>query len=703
MLNPRSMPLKSYDELMEENLNKIPIYTNEWTNFNPADPGITTLENLSALQILQQTQIDEVTPSVRAKLLEMMGYTPRRGKNAEIYLEPRGIKESFDIPADQRFLVGDISFETSLPRHITASHMVGLYRETEKGIKNISYILEEDVTLQAKVFGKIPREGSALYFVMDKPLGEGEYGTIYVDISSHCIRNPFQRDRNLSFASIEWECYTEEGFVPLDVKDETHGFIQGGYIRFRQPSTKAAWYEKDEISGYVYRATLKENQYDVVPVMTYMSGFLFPVYQKETMIIAHSFQSPASVVLNSAMLENGYIKVYGKEQKGTSYMEYQESMGGEERGRFYRKKRLGMGRYAFEFDKEAFGYAPGRVKNAVKVVIYNEEMMRQYFLGEIGGYDNQEFNLPKEHIVSATFSVIAERELPNGEKIYDFLKPGRGGSREMTYSLYESSGRIKIANPGSYVGAKLYLGSLAVTLGPDGNVRQGNRFFPVNLENKQAIQFVNPAVGTGGCFKETLEEVRKRFVKDINTPETAATPADYESLIKRTPGLCIRKVRAWMDYARNEVQAVVLPDNEENYPKLSEKYRLEIESWMEDRRLLCTRLRVRQPVYTPVFTNGTIYVKPHYEGCRQQIQEVIRRNLDYINGNQQFGQTLRFDRLFHEIESLDCVSYIYELSVNPQNAAYAMVDGTDIVPVENCLLYPGSMKLDILPLPNREK
>ena len=174
-------------------------------------------------------------------------------------------------------------------------------------------------------------------------------------------------------------------------------------------------------------------------------------------------------------------------------------------------------------------------------------------------------------------------------------------------------------------------------------------------------------------------------------------------MIKRTPGLCIRKVKAWMDYARNEVQAVVLPDNEETYPKLSEKYQLEIESWLEERRLLCTRLRVRQPVYTAVFTNGTIYVKPHYEGCRRQIQEVIRRNLDYINGNQQFGQTLRFDRLFHEIESLDCVSYIYELSVNPQNAAYAMVDGTDIVPAENCLLYPGSMKLDILPLPNREK
>ena len=148
---------------------------------------------------------------------------------------------------------------------------------------------------------------------------------------------------------------------------------------------------------------------------------------------------------------------------------------------------------------------------------------------------------------------------------------------------------------------------------------------------------------------------------------------------------------------------MVLPYNEDAFPHLSDKYRKEIEQWLENRRLLCTQIRVRQPVYIGVFTSGTIYVKPHYEGCRSQIEEVIRHNLDYIKGSQEFGQTLRFDRLFHEIESLDCVSYIYELSVNPQNMTYASMDGTDIVPAENCLLYPGNMKLDILPLPDRDK
>ena len=703
MLNPKSIPEKTYEELMEENLSKIPVYSDEWTNFNAADPGITTLENLSAIQIVQQNQIDEITPAVRAKLLKLLGYQARKGRSAEIYLEASGIREAFDIPADQRFLVGDISFETTLPRHLTASHLKGLFRKDEKGLRDISYILDRDVTLQAKVFGKAPKEGAALYFVMDMPLKAGESGVIYANTAEAYPRNPFREEDDLSFAEIAWECYTEEGFVPLKVEDGTRGFVESGYLTFTQPETPAAIYQEGEISGYVWRATLKKSEYDLIPVLTYMTGFLFPVYQKETKIITHSFQSASSVVLSSAMLESGYVKVYAKEQKGTSYVEYEESIGGQEQGRFYRKRRLGPGKYAFEFDREAFGYAPGHIKNAVKVVIYNEEMMRKYYLGQLQGYDGQEFSLPCGHVVTSTFSVIAEQQGENGELQYDFLKPGRMGEREMSYVLYENEGKLRITNPGSYVGAKLYLGSLAVTLGAEGNVRPGNEFFPVDLEEDQPIRFFNPAPGTGGCFQETFEEVRKRFIHDLNTPETAVQPADYESLIRRTPGLCIRKVRAWMDYARNEVQAVVLPSNDETYPQLSEKYRREIEGWLENRRLLCTRIRVRQPVYLAVFTSGTIYVKPHYEGCREQIEEVVRRNLDYITGKQEFGQTLRFDRLFHEIESLDCVSYIYELSVNPQSMTYAAMDGTDIVPAENCLLYPGNMKLDILPLPDGGK
>ncbi|MBR6652527.1 MAG: hypothetical protein IKL30_05115, partial [Anaerotignum sp.] len=54
-----------------------------------------------------------------------------------------------------------------------------------------------------------------------------------------------------------------------------------------------------------------------------------------------------------------------------------------------------------------------------------------------------------------------------------------------------------------------------------------------------------------------------------------------------------------------------------------------------------------------------------------------------------------FDELFHQIESLECVKYIYELSVTPQSLLNASQKGLDIQPKDNCLLYPGEIKLEL--------
>lgn len=695
MLSPKSVYKKTYEELMEENLSKIPIYSDEWTNYNPSDPGITILENLSALQIIQQKQMDEIPNAVKAKLMQLLGYTARQSSGAKVYLEPQGLKEALHIPADQRYMVGNISFETTLARRMTASHIIGVYRKDEKGFCNCSHILEKDMTISALAFGKQPRQGNQIYIIMDTPLEPGEQGTVYIETSSPFVRNPFEEGQEELFSSLKWECYTVNGFTRMQVADETHGFLMDGYIQVTQPSEEAALYRDGEIEGYVWRATLERAEYDSAPVIKSMTGFLFPVIQKETLVMTHSFQKTTKVELDCAMLEYGYVHVFCKEQKGTSYRLYKESTGEQEQGRFYRKEKERHGKYTFSFDKQQFGYGPENVKNPLKIVVYNEEMMRKYYLGEVYGYDNQEMKLPKEHVVTETFSLIAERRLLDGSLIYDFLKPGKMGQKEFSYYLYENEGKIVILDAGEYIGAKLYIGSIAVNLGEEGNVIAKNRFIPEG--GLDDVIYTNPAPGVGGCFQETIDDVRKRLAMDLNKPKTAVIPADYEEIVSQTPGLCIAKVKAWMDYTKNEVQIAVMPGISEKMPKLSECYLKEIERRIDDRRLLSTRVRVRQPVYSAVTTRGTIYVKPHYEGCLEQIEKVVREEIDYINGEKQFGQVLQFDRLFHRIEMLECVSYIDELAISLQGNTNAVMDGADIRPSENCLLYPGSIKLEILP------
>ncbi len=696
MLNPKMIPGKTYEELMEENLGKIPIYSEEWTNYNPADPGVTILENLSAFQILQQEQMEHVPAEVRAKLLQLLGYKAQKGTGAKVYLEPKGVRENFLIPADQRFMVGDISFETTLAREMTASHVIGVFLKDNSGFKDISHVLNRDMDIRTAVFGEKPQRGMELYLVLDQPLFAGEQQTLYVKTDDRYSRNPFAEDGAWLFGELEWSCYTVEGFVPMEVEDETRGFLTDGLIRFTQPTQQAEKYEEKMVSGYVWRAELKRADYDLIPMVSYITGFLFPVVQKETLVISHSFQKAADISLHCAMLEDGFVRVFCKEEKGTSYRLYQECAGEVEKGRFYFLQRDAYGSFTFHFDKRAFGYAPERVKNAVKIVIYNEEMMRKYYLGEIFGYDNQEIKLPKEHVITETFSLIAERDAEDGGKRYDFVKPGRMEEQEFSYHLYENEGKIVIVDAGEYVGAKLYLASIAVTLGKEGNVRAGNTFVPHGY--RDGIRFVNPVSGTGGRFQESLEDVRKRFVEDMNTPQTAVLCTDYEYLVQKTPGLCIAKVHAWMDKVKNEVQVAVLPGGPEKFPKLSEIYKKEIEGRLEERRLISTRVSVRQPVYQPVITNGTIYVKPHYENCREQIERVIAQEVDYIHGKRNFGELLHFDRLFHAVEALECVGYLSNFSISVENGGYAVSEGADVRPDENCLLYPGKINLEILPM-----
>lgn len=698
MLHSKIMPQKTYTELMEENIGKIPIYSNEWTNYNPSDPGITILENIAGAQIIQQNQMDEPSDAVRAKLLKLLGYVPEKGKSAKVYLEPCNNKERIHILADQRFIVGDMCFETNREIEMVDSHIIGIYSLYQGVYTDLSYVLDRNMSMVANLFGKKPEAGAQLYIVMDKPLLPKECGILHVDVVSDYGRNPFPPEQREVFAQLEWECYCETGFVKMEVDDGSVGFLMDGELVFTQPEETAAIWEEGPINGYVYRATLSKSEYDVAPSVAYISGFLFPVVQKETLAMTYGFAKKSEVEVCCNWLEEAYVTVFAKEQKGSSYRKYEQCVEANysqvPTGRYYKKEQIEKNQMTVIFDKETFGYAPAHVKNPVKVVLYNEEIMQKYYLGEIYGYDNQEIKLPVGHVVTETFCVIARRDDGEGGYLYDFLKPNRMDEKKMSYYLYENEGKIVIQDPGEYVGATLFIGAVAVIRGEEGNVRRGNRFICQELD----MQFVNPAKGEGGRFQESLEDVRRRLVADLNQPQTAVLVEDYETLVKNTPGLCIAKANAWRDDDRNEIQVVVMPKLEQDFPKMSNVYIELIERFLEERRLLSTAIRVLQPQYIAVNVRGKIYVKPHFDNCEEIAQQTVAKELDYITGNQKFGEPLRFDKVFHALDALECVSYVYEMNMEPASMEYVRMEGADIIPEKKCLLYPGRIQLEILPV-----
>lgn len=693
MLNNRSLDDRTYIEMMTEALARIPLYSQEWTNYNPSDPGITILENLTAFEHLQQNRIDQITPQVRQNLLKLAGFEAKRGRCARVLLAAEKLREPLKLPINQKFRLGELCFETPRAVELNPCNLKKIYGYRDGRVHDCSVLLNWEVKVPAYIFGKNPKTGDSIWFVSDSLPKAGEEVIFYVAVADRYNRNPFVEKGNNTFAALKWECYTESGFVEMNVKDDTGCFLVSGEIRMRIPADHPAPCPEEPDGCYVIRATLQRADYDVKPKILGIDGFLFEAWQKDTRAICHTFNRTTSASLVSDLLGDGYVMIFAKEEKGSSYRRYMPGYGDGVSGRFYDEIIEADGTHTWVFDKKKYGYGPGKIKNAIKVAVYSEEMMRRYFLGTVLGYDRQEIRLPAEHIVADSFCIIARRVDRNSEELFDFVRPSRYGEDDLTYYLYENEGKIVIEDAGAFIGAELYIGTLCVTQGCAGNIRAGNYFESSGIGSN--VRFYNPQPGTGGCFRETLDEVKFRFLEDLRTHYTAVTAKDYEQLAMKTPELCIHKVKAFLNESRNLVRIAVKPGTDEEFPKLSDTYKKALLKQLEDKRLLTTKIEIIPPIYTAIDVHGTIYVKNQYENTMEQIEQAIRKKIDYIHSDRNFGVPLKFDEVFHAIEELDCVDFIYELSMYPQEPALAKLVDSDIIPGENVLCYAGEISLEI--------
>lgn len=691
MLDMRKQADKTFEEWMEEAVQKIPMYSSEWTNFNPSDPGITILENFTAFHVLQQTQMDETNPDVQKKLLKLAGITQYPGKCARVLLEPKDLKAPVIFPADQQFCVGDTVFEAQKPGRVGDCHLTGVYGTDAGEILDGEVLLAREAPLSVRIFGKNPKAGNGIYFIMDS-LPEDTELHFYIHIVKVPYRNDFVESVNNRFASVSWQCYTKEGFKDIRCRDRTGAFLTDGELVFTGIKEPVVYTELPR-EGYCIRGILRQADYDIAPEILAVHGFLLEAYQRETSCVVKSFKKNREIEVNCNLLEDGYFRVFCREGEGRSYRRYERYDGIRGEGRYYEVLKQDENQVTLRFDKLRFRYGPHRVKDAVRVVIYNEEMMQRYDLGTVYGYDMQEIDLPADQIVPDHFCLLARRKGEDGEFCYDFVKPNRTGEGELRYELLESEGKIRILDAGGYIEARLFLANLSTYQGENGNVRENSRFTAKGAFGE--LTFSNPAPGWGGRLKESLEMAARRFHEEMKGPKTAICAGDYEDMVRKISGLCIQKVRAVMDYEKNEVLVVIKPWSKKPFPRLTPLYKTMLERYFEPRRLLTTRIRFAGPRYVGIDVRGVIYVKRHYEHYMDEIESVLRRHLDYRAGEQNFGDVLRFEALFYDLERLECIASIQSLMIFPQNQKLASVEGMDIYPGRDCLCYPGNFYLDV--------
>ncbi len=684
---------KTYEERFSEAISQIPLYTDEWTDFNVSDPGITILENLIGFETLQQEHILSASPEVKRRLLDMVGFVPERGKRARLLLAADRVNNSVVLPANHRFKIGDMYFETDRTIEVDDRKLIGIFAKkvSEEDFTSLDMLLDRETKVPAAIFGEKPLVGDELYLVSNNLPPAGSETVFYFTLRERYNRNPMRIQSENTFASIRWECYTANGWVEMKVRDATNAFLNSGEIRMWIPE-EAAKCSETPIEGYCVRAVLTRSEYDVRPKVIGIEAFLFEVWQKHTISESMSFGKSTEINVVSGMGEEVYVNVFVREAKGESYRVYDYTPDPERPGRYYDRIDHGIGNMTIRFDKATRGFGPERSRDCVRVVLYTEDVMQKYRIGKVLGYDNQRLSLPYERIVPHNFSIIARRIDENGEEIFDFVRPEHSEDGCLYYHLYEGDGEIEIEDGGDFIGADLFMAGIATHEGASGNIRPGNHL--ISVGDTSGNSYYNPGAGTGGAYKENLEDVRRRFLIDMDTAYTAVTTSDYENIVRTTPGLCIHKANARMDENKNMVSVAVKPGTDEEFPKLPPLYRTIILKRLEQRRLLTTHIELVEPVYTAVNVSGTVYVKLHYENCKDEIVETVKRHVDYLNSEKNFGDRLHFDEVFHAIEMLDCVEFVYDLSIRPKSTASAKMEDADILPAFNCLLYPGQIRIE---------
>ncbi len=203
-----------------------------------------------------------------------------------------------------------------------------------------------------------------------------------------------------------------------------------------------------------------------------------------------------------------------------------------------------------------------------------------------------------------------------------------------------------------------------------------------------------PGPGCGGVSGESAEEVRLRFSAQLRQPSVAVRTEDYEALVRKTPGLCIHKVKAVAIGTKNLVKIAVKPYTEEELPKLSENYLRQLRDYLEPRRMLTTRIEICQPRYVPVGVYAVLSIRGMRAHAETETERVLRGLLDHVNGPQGFGGFLRFNEVYQALNALPFVEAVDALSLYPESRD-AVLLGSDIRMDDDSLCYPGTIRLTL--------
>jgi hypothetical protein len=155
-----------------------------------------------------------------------------------------------------------------------------------------------------------------------------------------------------------------------------------------------------------------------------------------------------------------------------------------------------------------------------------------------------------------------------------------------------------------------------------------------------AIKAENPLPARGGAPAEPIAAALERLPGELRRHDRAVTPSDFRELALATPGADLGRSeviplfdpRTRNTQAAGVVTVVVLPRVDRQHPDAPSPDRTtlrEVCAFLDKRRLVTTELYVIPPTYVKIGVSAAVHVKPRYgpDAVRAWVERVIRQYL----------------------------------------------------------------------------
>ncbi|MDC3378840.1 putative baseplate assembly protein [Planctomycetota bacterium] len=198
---------------------------------------------------------------------------------------------------------------------------------------------------------------------------------------------------------------------------------------------------------------------------------------------------------------------------------------------------------------------------------------------------------------------------------------------------------------------------------------------------RQAIPYVervtNYYKARGGADLETLDEAKMRGPQVIRHRWRAVTTEDYEWLALRASGNVARARCLKTPKREGEVTLIVLPEAEQRDRDLHKKpvpapeLLRRVKDFLDERRLVTTRLRVVKPRYVELSVRVSVVLKeggPAVDRIKQTLESAIRTALHPLFGGTDgkgwpFGRAVHKSDLYRVVEGMEGVDFVEDLTL----------------------------------------